>query len=74
MSATSHGAAAGAVLGIVAVLLAQQLGLWSLSDLGTSVVYLVLGIVVGAAVCGAIGMALGRRWVATHPTEPPAGH
>ncbi len=72
MSSTSHGAAAGAVLGIVAVLLAQQLGLLSLSDLVMSVVYLVVGIVVGTAICGAIGMALGRKWVATHTAERSA--
>jgi tetrahydromethanopterin S-methyltransferase subunit C len=75
MSATSQGAISGAVLGIVFVLLGQQLGYYDLSDLATSIEYLVIAIVVGAAIFGAIGMALGRLYLRRHPPKdasPPA--
>ena len=71
MSATTHGVASGIVFGIVAVVLGQQFGFYSLSDLGTAIVYLVIGIVIGAVVFGLIGMALGRRYLRTHPTGTP---
>lgn len=71
MSATSHGVASGVVFGIVAVVLGQQFGLYSLSDLATAIEYLVIGVVVGAVVFGVIGMALGRRYLRRHPVEPP---
>ncbi len=71
MSATTHGVGAGVVLGIVFVLLGQQLSYYSLSDLVSAVLYLVVGIVVGGVVFGAIGMALGRRYLAKHPPSTP---
>jgi hypothetical protein len=71
VSATTHGIAAGAVLGLVFVLLAQQFGYISLSDLGGALTYLLLGIVVGAVVFGLIGMALGRWYLHRHPAPPP---
>lgn len=61
MSAASEGAGAGVVLGIVVVLLGQQFGLLSLSDLEGALVALVVGAVAGALLFGAIGWALGRR-------------
>jgi hypothetical protein len=72
VSATSSAAISGAVLGIVFVLLGQQLGYFDLSDLTTSIEYLVIAIVVGAAVFGAIGMALGRLYLRRHPPESSA--
>ncbi len=67
MSAASHGAAAGGVLGLVFVLLAQQLGYLNLSDLVPAVEYLFVGILVGGLLFGAIGMALGRLYRRSHP-------
>jgi hypothetical protein len=66
MSATGSGAAAGVVLGLVLVLLAQQLGFLGLSDLVHAVEYLVIGAVVGGILFGVIGWALGRRYLARH--------
>jgi hypothetical protein len=77
VSATSHGVAAGVVLGIVFVLLGQQFGYLSLSALSTTILYFVIGIVVGAVVFGLIGMALGRAYLRKHPpagSNPPAGN
>lgn len=75
MSATSHGVAAGVVFGIVAVVLGQQFGFYSLSDLLTAIEYLIIGIVIAAVVFGLIGMALGRRYLRKHalaPARPPS--
>ena len=72
MSATTQGVTSGIVFGIVAVVLGQQFGFYSLSDLVTAVEYLVIGIVIAAVVFGLIGMALGRRYVRTHPVGPPS--
>lgn len=75
MSATSRGVASGIVFGIVAVVLGQQFGLFSLSDLGTALEYLIIGIVIGAVIFGVIGLLLGRRYLrkhATAPAEPPS--
>ncbi len=69
MSTTTHGLAAGIVLGIVVVVLGQQFGYYSLSDLLTAVLYLVIGMVVGGALFAVIGMALGRRYLRKHPPE-----
>ncbi len=71
MSATSHGVAAGVVFGIVCVLLGQQFGYLSLSDLTDSILYFVVAIVIGAVVFGVIGMALGRRYLRNHPPPTP---
>jgi hypothetical protein len=72
VSATSHGVAAGIVLGIVFVLLGQQFGYLSLSELTPAIEYFVIAIVVGAVVFGAIGMALGRAYLRRHPPESTA--
>jgi hypothetical protein len=73
VSATSSGAASGVVLGIVLVLLAQQLGFLGLSVLMRAIVYLVIGAVVGGVLCALIGWALGKRYLARHPSSstPP---
>lgn len=80
MSAASHGAASGVVLGIVLVLLAQQLGFLPLSDLVLAIEYLIVGAVIGGILFGLIGWGLGRRYLARHPTgdsgggsSPPSG-
>lgn len=70
MSATTHGAFAGIVLGIAFVLLAQQFGYLGLSDLTSAIINLVIAMVVGAVIFGAIGMALGRGYLRRHPPEP----
>jgi hypothetical protein len=67
VSATSHGASAGVVLGIVAVLFGQQLGWLDLSDLLPTVEFLAIGIVVGGAFGAAVGYALGRRHLPKRP-------
>ncbi len=66
MSATTSGVAAGIVLGIVGVLLAQQLGFLGLSDLVRAIEYLVVAAIVGGILFGVIGWALGRRYLARH--------
>jgi tetrahydromethanopterin S-methyltransferase subunit C len=73
VSATTHGLASGIVFGLVAVLLGQQFGYYSLSDLATAITYLVIGMVVGGAIFAVIGWALGRRYLHKHPEDvPPA--
>jgi hypothetical protein len=67
VSAASSGAASGVVLGIVVVVLAQQLGFLSLSDLVPAIEYLVIGAVIGGVLFGIIGWGLGRRYLARHP-------
>ncbi len=71
MSATSHGASSGVVLGIVAALLAQQFGWIGLSELLPAIEYLAIGIVVGGLLGAGIGYALGRRY-GTPPPPPVA--
>jgi hypothetical protein len=71
MSATGGGAASGVVLGIVLVLLAQQLGYIGLSDLDSAIEYIVIAGVVLGILGALIGWGLGRRYLARHPT--PAG-
>jgi hypothetical protein len=70
VSAGSSGAASGVVLGIVVVLLGQQLGFLSLSDLVPALEYLVIGAVIGGILFGLVGWGLGRRYLARHP--PPS--
>ncbi|MGA8543416.1 MAG: hypothetical protein WB947_07780, partial [Thermoplasmata archaeon] len=67
VSATSSGATAGAVLGIVIVLLAQQFAYLDLNPLGTAILYIVIGAIIGGVLCGVIGWALGRRYEKQHP-------
>lgn len=71
MSSATHGAGSGAVLGVVFVLLGQQLGYYSLSDLLTAILYLVIALILGAAVFGAIGALLGRLYLRRHPPPSP---
>jgi membrane protein YqaA with SNARE-associated domain len=72
MSAASHGAGCGVVLGIVFVLLAQQLAFLNLSVLVPALEDLIVAAVVGGVLGGLIGWALGRRYLANHPTTGPA--
>jgi membrane protein YqaA with SNARE-associated domain len=69
MSAGSHGAGCGVVLGIVLVLLAQQFAFLSLSVLSTALEDLVIGAVLGGILGGLIGWALGRRYLRSHPAS-----
>jgi hypothetical protein len=73
MSATGSGAACGVVLGLVLVLLAQQLGFLGLSDLVRAIEYLVIAAVIGGIVCAIFGWAMGRRYLARHPPSDPTG-
>jgi len=70
VSATGSGAAAGVVLGICSVLLAQQLGLLGLSVLLTAILYLVIAGVIGGVIFAGLGWALGRRYLERHPAGP----
>lgn len=72
MSATSHGAGSGIILGLVLVLLAQQFSYLSLSDLYPSLEALILGAVVGGILGGLIGWALGRRYLSRRAAAAPA--
>jgi len=69
MSAASHGAGCGVVLGIVLVILFQQLGYLDLSDLVPTLEYLIIGGVVGGIVGALIGWVLGRSYLARHPPD-----
>lgn len=68
MSAASSGAGCGVVLGIVFVLLAQQFAYLNLSVLVPAVEDIVIAGVIGGILGGLIGWALGRRYLATHPS------
>lgn len=70
MSAASHAAGSGVVIGLVAVLLAQQFGYIELSNFGPSITYLVVGAVVGGILFGLIGWLIGRR---AQPTTATVG-
>ena len=74
MSATSHGASCGVVLGIVIVIFLQQVGYLVLSDLVPALELLIIGAVIGGVIGALIGMALGRSYLARHPIgdTPPA--
>ncbi len=74
MSAGSSGAGCGVVLGIVAVLLAQQFDYLNLSVLAPALEYVIVAAVIGGVVGGIIGWLLGRRYLANHsaPTSPAA--
>jgi hypothetical protein len=73
VSATGSGAASGVVLGIVLVLLAQQLGFLGLSDLVRGIEYLVIAGVIGGVLFALFGWAMGRRYLARHPPAGPSG-
>lgn len=69
MSATLHGAGCGIVLGLVVVLLAQQLDFLDLSVLLSALEDLILGALVGGVLGGMIGWGLGRRYLRLHPAR-----
>jgi len=74
VSATSHGAACGVVLGIVIVIFLQQVAYLDLSDLVPALEYLIIGIIVGGVIGAALGFVLGRSYLARHElsqTTPP---
>ena len=64
MSAASHGAGCGVVIGIVIVIFLQQIAYYDLSSLVPSLIDLVLGAVVGGVLGALIGWALGRSYLA----------
>ena len=72
MSAASHGAGCGVVLGIVLVVLFQQFGYLDLSDLVPTLEYLIIGGVVGGVLGALIGWGLGRSYLARHATTEPS--
>ena len=79
MSAATAGAGCGVVLGIVLMLLAQQLSFVFLGDLVTGILYIVLSAVVLGVIGAIVGYALGRRYLKSHPgsgmsewKQPPA--
>ena len=57
----TKGAGSGGIAGLFVVFLGQQAGALSLSSLGPSLEYLVIGIGAGAVLGGLLGRALGRR-------------
>jgi len=66
VSATSHGAGCGVVLGIVIVLFLQQIAVYSLSDFGPALEYLIIGAVVGGVLGAVLGWVLGRSYLSRH--------
>ncbi len=70
MSAASHGATAGVVMGITGAFLAQQLGFLSFSQLIPALEYIAIGAVAGGVFGALVGWALGRRYLAK--TRPGA--
>ncbi len=71
MSATSAGTSSGVVLGIALVLLGQQFGYYSLSDLIPAIEYILIAAVIGGLVGAVIGYALGRLYLHRHPPVDP---
>jgi len=63
MSAASHAAGCGVVLGIVLVIFFQQVGSLDLSDLVPALEWLILGAVIGGVLGAGIGWALGRNYL-----------
>ncbi|MCI4336790.1 MAG: hypothetical protein L3K17_06300 [Thermoplasmata archaeon] len=70
MSALTHGAGCGAVLGLAIAFLLQQFGFVSLSTLSTALEILIGGLIVGLILGAVIGHLLGRRYLAAHPPAP----
>jgi membrane protein YqaA with SNARE-associated domain len=66
VSAASHGAGCGVVLGIVVVIFLQQISYLTLSDLTPAIEYLAVGAVVGGVLGALIGWALGRSYLSRH--------
>jgi len=73
MSAASHGAGCGVVLGIVIVIFLQQVGYLDLSDLVPTFEFLIVGAVVGGVLGALIGWVLGRNYLARHDANAAAG-
>jgi len=73
MSAASHGAGCGVVLGIVIVILLQQVSYLDLSGLVSSIEYLLVGAVIGGVLGGLIGWVLGRSYLARHRVRDATG-
>lgn len=72
MSAASHGAGCGVVLGIVLVIFLQQVSYLDLSDLVPSIEYLVIAGVIGGVLGALIGWVLGRSYLARQAIGEPA--
>jgi NhaP-type Na+/H+ or K+/H+ antiporter len=66
VSATSHGAACGVVLGIVLVIFLQQVAYLDLSDLVPALEYLIVGAIIGGVIGALVGMVLGHSYLARH--------
>ena len=73
MSAASHGAGCGVVLGIVIVIFLQQVGYVDLSDLVPTLELLIVGAVIGGILGCLIGWALGRNYLARQDANAAAG-
>lgn len=54
-------ASSGAVIGLAFVLLLQQLGLYALSDLWTTLIIVLVGVVIGALLFGIVGELVERN-------------
>ncbi len=54
-------AGSGAVVGLAFVLLLQQLGLYALSDLWTTLIFGLGGVAIGALIFGIVGELVERR-------------
>jgi hypothetical protein len=68
MSAASHGAGGGVVIGIVTVLLLQQFSYLVFSQLVPTVIDLLIGAIVGGLIFGLVGWGLGVRYRHQHPS------
>ena len=72
MSAAGAGATSGVLFGLIAVLLAQQLGFTDLGTLSGGLTLLV-GAAVGFGILFAlVGRAIGRRYARRHPPDTTA--
>lgn len=71
MSAASHAAGGGVVLGIVGVLLLQQFNYLDLTSLSNALLWVIVGAVVGGIVFALIGWGLGKRYARVHPDAAP---
>jgi hypothetical protein len=62
----ASGAGSGVVIGVVLVLLGQQLGYIDLGSYSPGLLYFIAFVVVNAIVFGIIGAAIGRRYLRKH--------
>jgi hypothetical protein len=78
MSAGTRGAGSGAILGLVAVLVGQQLSLLAIVDPVPAFEQLFAAMVIGGLLGALVGWRLGKRYRSLHPVgalpawEPPA--